>query len=1154
MSDGLFRSVAAMRAAHNELLHRRREEAINSRPATMSGKEGRALTAFARDTLAFIRSGCRTGAILDDEDDRMGAQSMLIYWANFLQRVGYELDDTELADFDPELSPELPDDLCPYLGLDSFRESDRRRFFGRAQLTQQLVERLRTERALLVVGPSGSGKSSLVRAGLLPTLRDGALDDSANWRYLPPMMPGSDPLLALAHAICPQERIYKAQEIAQQLREDPGALLALLGGASSPPTVLAVDQFEELFTLVEREGDRAAFIRAILAVIGVEAPRHRVLLTMRSDFETFALAIPELRPVVEAARAPVTPLSPAELREVIEAPAQEIGLKFEAGVVDQLVQELAGEPAGLPLLQFTLLKLWERRDHNRITLETYERVGGGRLALARSADAFYEALIPEEQVSTRRILLRMVRPGEGMEVTSSRVRIEELYAGGEDPGRIERVIQKLVAARLVRLTTDESSRPAQLEVSHEALVRNWPLLVSWLEDEKLALAIRRRLEQRAQEWQRLGAGKAGLLDETQLREAEHWVASPEALYLGYDPLLTRLIVTSSEALREAEAEREAARERELEQARALAEEQRARAEAEAARANAERRHRNALRVLVIALAALAAVAIFLGTQAINSARLAAEAKNEAVNAAGTSEAERQNAEAERQTANALRETADAQSQIERDLRTAADAARATAVAAQGEAQRNAEQAIAAQLDTRAGELAAQAQAYLDSSPQRSLLLAVAAVKVRNPPAEIAQKALTNALNSTSGVGLGMAPKGIVAAAISADGALMATADVSGTLSLWNPAAEPGAAPLTSAADLGEPTRFAALSDDGRRAAIAGKSRVLVYAIDGQAFAEAPVPLGNLPETISALGISPARAGRPHWLIVAGSDGSIRGWQIDGATPSSPTLFSSSEHPKDEIRSLAFSPDGHWLASGGNDRVTRLWDLTAATPARRFVTRLNPRDDAITALAFSYNGRWIAIGAGDGSIHLWQIGGGGVSGGPYVKTGPIKEITALTFSPNGAWLLSGSADRNARLWSADRFATNGAESVVLDGHSKPITAVAFSSDSRLIITGSSDRDILVRETNNTSAQPYRLHGHEQGVVALFALGNQLLSTGKDGQLRRWELPPRTDEAHTAFISALSVKEREQEACRVAGRHLTDAEIQQFFSGEVGLPCQ
>src|SRR5581483_4650169 len=175
-------------------------------------------------------------------------------------------------------------------------------------------------------------------------------------------------------------------------------------------------------------------------------------------------------------------------------------LKFEDGVVDALLHDLLGEPAALPLLQFTLLKLWEHRSRNRVTKEAYQRLGGGRLALARSADEFYAGLIPEEQVTARRILLRMIRPGEGLEVTSNRIRRAALYRENEAHDRIDRVLEKLIRARLVRTSGGDTPGDEQIEVAHEALVRNWPTLVDWLEDERSALSVRRRLETKEAEW------------------------------------------------------------------------------------------------------------------------------------------------------------------------------------------------------------------------------------------------------------------------------------------------------------------------------------------------------------------------------------------------------------------------------------------------------------------------------------------------------------------------------------------------------------------------------------------------------------------------------------------------------------------------------
>lgn len=277
-----------------------------------------------------------------------------------------------------------------------------------------------------------------------------------------------------------------------------------------------------------------------------ETAAHRVVLTMRSDFEPFVARAQALQPLFEAGKLVLPPLSAGELREAIERPAEQVGLKFEAGLVEALLQDILGEPAALPLLQFTLLRLWEERERNRVTLAAYKKVGGGRLALARSADALYASLIPEEQVTARRVLLRMVRPGEGLEVTSNRVLRSDLDRGGEDPGRVARVLARLTAARLVRETPGDSPDDFQVEVAHEALVRNWPTLVEWLEEDRLSLRRRRRLTAAAEEWQRLDRGESALLRGVALAEAA-----------DYDDLneLEQAFVAAGEASEQAEQRR-----------------------------------------------------------------------------------------------------------------------------------------------------------------------------------------------------------------------------------------------------------------------------------------------------------------------------------------------------------------------------------------------------------------------------------------------------------------------------------------------------------------------------------------------------------------------------------------------------------------------
>lgn len=633
-------SLAALQLLHKDLLQTRRQDG-----------ESDAVLGRVAD---LIRRGRAVGTLLDAEEDRSTAQAILDYWSAILFKANRPAPDATLADFDPDLAPAIPDEACPYVGLDPFREQNRDVFFGRERMVAALVDRLRDERLLVVVGPSGCGKSSIVLAGLLPALKAGALPGSRDWRYAPRMVPGSAPLANLVRVLAamqaeePEDPASWAQEQEAGLRSDPQHLAGLAGRTGAESVVGIVDQFEEVFTLCTDEAARRTFLDNLAGLVRSPDAGHRLILTMRTDFEPFVTRFPEFQALFEPAVMRVTPLSAAELRDAIEKPAQKVGLKFESGLVEQLLHDVLGEPAALPLLQFTLLKLWDHRVRNRITWQAYNRLGGGRLALARSADDFYDDLIPEEQTTAKRIFLRLVRPGEGLEFPSNRVRVKVLYQTGEAPDRVQRVLDKLIAARLVRVTEGDVAADAQIEVAHEALVRNWPRLVDWLEEERHTLRQRQVITDAAERWN--GGGRdPGLLytTETSLAEALRVVESSgiapneqEAAFIGASRL----------RLEEAHEAREAARRRELDQAQKLA-------EAERQRADDQSRAARRLRWLTVSLAVLALLAI---AAAIVAASSRSRAVTESVAAA----------QAARQEA-AIRKTAEAQAtQVAENLRVA----------------------------------------------------------------------------------------------------------------------------------------------------------------------------------------------------------------------------------------------------------------------------------------------------------------------------------------------------------------------------------------------------------------------------------------------------------------------------------------------------
>ncbi len=1121
-----FPSLPALHTNHLDLVRRQRESGT---PAD-----------FLSDVSMFIQRGAATGVLLDSEADRETAQGLLDYWATIFYRAGYEPPDATLAEFDPSLAPLLDDSLCPYVGLDAFREGDHAIFFGRQRTVQEIVALLVQHRLIAVIGPSGSGKSSVVRAGVIPALRDGALPGSEQWHAYPPMVPGAMPLMSLARLLAPPHVDPDWVERQQAgFRADSGHLAKLIADIQAT-TVICVDQFEEVFTLCEDEHERDAFIENLLYLIDQPGAQHSIILTMRSDFETFVAREPALQERFADGRVPVTPLSAAELREAIERPAIKIGLKFEDGVVELLLHDLLGEPAALPLLQFTLLKLWENRARNRVTKEAYQRLGGGRLALARSADEFYANLIPEEQVTARRILLRMIRPGEGLEVTSNRIRRAALYRATEANDRIDRVLEKLIQARLVRVSGGDTPEDEQIEVAHEALVRNWPTLVDWLEDERSALSVRRRLEAKAAEWVRLGRGNSGLLDREQLIEAEHWLASYEAEYLGFDPTLPELVVFSRAAIEEAEQEQEQIRQRELQQARALAEEQQRRAEAERKRAETEAASNRRLTVLFRALALAAMLLVAAAVWAITQ-------QQAAQSASAIAQAERITAEAARATADAARGTAISQAvQLQTEVAkssssaataqaegTRADISAATAQAAQGDAERQ------QRLD-RANLLAAVSGALAQSQPQLSVLMAVESARVNTDLQQAPSITATNALTQTL-IGFGATERGlwpqqgpITAVALSADGGRAISGSDQGAVWLWN-LRDPQSTGV-ALEGFTHPITKVAITPDGKWA-IAGDNDGSVRVWDADNPGTAPRELPKAAGAIHSLLVS-ANGQR---LVVSGSqDTSVRIWNLANLATAPLTL---SRHTK-PVTSVALSGDGNFLLTGGADSVTLLWNLSARNPASS-ASNLNarPEQTPLTQVALSANTTQAVTVAADGIAHGWSVSGGQFEGRPTVT--PVGTNIALAIDPQGRWIVIGNPNGTIDL---RRFPGTSLD-VSLRGHTGAITALAFNNNGSRLISSSADGTVRVWDiSRGTPPALLRvLRGHEGAVnvIAFSDDGGRLVSAGNDQSIREWNL---ADPAPSVANLPTDPAALATLACRFAGRDMTTAEWQQYYDGK------
>ncbi len=411
------------------------------------------------------------------------------------------------------------DAACPYMGLRSFEAADSGLYFGRDEVIGAFLGRLGTNRLLSVVGASGSGKSSLARAGLVPRLRNSALPGSGDWEVLL-FTPGAHPLAELASRLGALAGL-SAASILRDLEADPRTLdltvsQALADRPASARVLVVADQFEELFTLCRDDGERQRFIDALLAAIGVPGGRTMAILAMRADFYGEAARYPGLAGALELSHALLGPMTEDDLRLVIERPAAATGLRLDPGLSDLILRDVGDEPGGLPLLSHALLETWKRRDGRTLTAAGYMAAGGVRGAIAQTAETVYGSLAAGDQAIARNLFVRLTELGEGTEDTRRRVAFTEVVPAGAVGEAVRGVITRLADARL--LTTSADS----VEVAHEALIREWPRLREWLDDDREGLRLMRHLTESAHSWQRLGRDEGELYRGTRLAAAVEW--------------------------------------------------------------------------------------------------------------------------------------------------------------------------------------------------------------------------------------------------------------------------------------------------------------------------------------------------------------------------------------------------------------------------------------------------------------------------------------------------------------------------------------------------------------------------------------------------------------------------------------------------------
>ena len=448
----------------------------------------------------------------------------------------------------------------PFKGLRAFQESDEADFFGRNDLIESVVEALEHVRFVTLVGSSGGGKSSLVKAGVIPALKRKA-HEAGSKLLVAEMYPGSYPFEELEAALM-GIATSRSDRLFDQLTADDRGLLRV--AKAILPTdvgqvVLVIDQFEELFSMVTDESIRSLFIDSLLAAVDDDQSPISVVVTLRADYFNRPLDYANLARVVEDGLVPLTPLNVDGVGRAVAGPARRVGLDLEPGLISEIVADLEGQPGGLPLLQYALTEMFELREANVLTIETYNRVGGVTGALAGRAEMLFNGLDAAGQEAVRQSFLRLVTVDADRNDLRRRVRRSELTSLRVAQDELEEAIRLFGASRLLSFDRDPDTRGPTVEVAHEALLREWERLRTWIDDQREDIVNHRALVTAVDAWRSSGRDPSYLLRGGRLDEFSSWA---ERSAIRLTDLETSFLATSHD-LRRAEEDKEAHNRRRL---------------------------------------------------------------------------------------------------------------------------------------------------------------------------------------------------------------------------------------------------------------------------------------------------------------------------------------------------------------------------------------------------------------------------------------------------------------------------------------------------------------------------------------------------------------------------------------------------------------
>jgi WD40 repeat protein/serine/threonine protein kinase/DNA-binding XRE family transcriptional regulator len=1011
----------------------------------------------------------------------------------------------------------------PYKGLRAFTEGDAQDFNGRESLIQQLLIRLgdtgELSRFLTIVGPSGSGKSSVVKAGLIPALRRGALPGSENW-FIIEMMPGAHPLEELEAALL-RVAVNPPSSLIEQFQKDSrGLIRAVRRSLPNDPNielVLVIDQFEEVFTLVQDEAERLRFLGLLATAIMEENSRIRVILTMRADFIDRPLGYVDFGELIHQRMEIVLPLTPDELESTIASPAERVGLHLESGLIAAILRDLGDQPGTLPLLQYALTELYEKRAGNTLTRSAYQEIGGVMGALGRRAEEIFSGLNEEGQLIAKQIFLRLVTLGEGVEDTRRRALIyelENLKFGDIDLRKVSKSFKSTLDAfgnaRLLSFDRDPGTRGPTVEVAHEAIIREWPRLRDWLEESRTLVRMQRQLSIAASEWMGAHRDASFLLSGTKLAQYEGWTVTSAIALTQHEIDYLNASMTARDQREMEEAER---LQRELETVRKLAETESSRAELQT-RSAKQLRQRAVFLTGALILAMVAA--IIAGIIGNRNSRLAVQNEN---------------------------------------IASTAQAAEALAVKERDHAENENKFATSR-------ELAAAAISNLEIDPERSILLALQGLSVQHTSE--AENALRQSL-ATSRVKLTLKTDADTnSITFSPDGKHVAAGNVNGFVQIWDVQTgqeslslnvktlinDVAYTPTGSRLITGDASGYIkiwdittgilessflahvsgvenmALSPDGSRLVTTSSTSIKIWDASNS---KKLFTVWDHTANISSVAFS--RDGIR--LATASDDGNVIIWDpITGKN-----IFTFSVSSNGCIPNIIFNQDGTRLITSDDCGTIRFWDITANQGRELFHRNIRaggglvplslnaessmlavgntsisiweastgfdlfvfPNNWEVFATDFSSDGKFFAAGGSGNAIKVWDTS---IPGEKLVTTAHDgTRVRTVTFSPDSTRLTTiGDDYKGAQVWD---FESGHILQVINDPDI--CCSIAFNQDGTKLVTGSYNGTAKVWDYKTGDLLSTQLSGHTAPVLrAVFnPEGTRVATASRDGTTRIWD---------------------------------------------------